>query len=235
MAGRNWTNNPVRGSMGSCFLWTRPDWFEHHRTWSDFSRIQEQKMYWSCGQYEPSSERDNPGNPMFYVDSVNYWPDKLIVPVTGIIQFELTANMPYNYGHTFSFSPDGTVTGSVLRRPYELSTQVRQSALKGIHHTLYTSAPDTSGLGLPRLGWILIWTVELNNLWAYHRLRAYSLILWLPWSFVLIQLGLGPCLTQAIWNLKHMQTNSWRINQWIGDIEGVVDSNYGFLNPWWGF
>ena len=47
----------------------------------------------------------------------------------------------------------------------------------------------------------------------------------LPWSFLLIQLGLGPCLTQdtsLFGILKHIQTNSWR---WIDESE--------ILREWW--
>ena len=47
MAGRNWTNSPVQGSMDSHFLWTHLDWFKCHQTWSDVSRIQGQRTYFT--------------------------------------------------------------------------------------------------------------------------------------------------------------------------------------------
>ena len=41
---KDWTHSPVRGSAGSCFLWTLPDWFERHQTWNGFNGNQGHKM-----------------------------------------------------------------------------------------------------------------------------------------------------------------------------------------------
>ena len=59
-------------------------------------------------------------------------------------------NAPYNYDRTFSVSLLWRYGYGIHITATEPSIRVWRTALKGIH-TLYTSVPDASGLGLPRL------------------------------------------------------------------------------------
>jgi len=122
--------------------------------------------------------------------------------------------MPYNYGRIFSVSP---ATGSILRQAYEPLTRVWRTALKGIHHTLYTSdewnrtSPTSTNINLH--SWML------NN-WIAYELTMDCELIAQPHSLTFVlsnptrtrTMAVTGC--QLIWNFKaHVKTDKFVENE----------------------